>query len=164
MAHMTLIKRGLLVGGCTLMLAGCGKAAAAGQHSDRPVHKPAITVSDQAPPPIPGTGWSFAPYTNQSNSPQLISAVTALAAAKNTGIDSGAWTSGTTPTATLVEFTNTYQNTAAKPAWIVYANNVPITPPVGPVATKGTNPSQFVGYAEWIIDAQTGAYIMAGDA
>lgn len=161
MARVTLAKRWVLIAGCGLMVAGCGIATAAGQRASRPTHDAAIRASSELPAPVPGSGWSFAPYTDRGNSPRLISAGDALAAAKGTGIDSAAWTNGTTPAATLVEFTNTYRGTPATPAWVVYADNVPIMP-VGPVLRTNT-PSQMTGCAEWIIDARTGAYIQAGD-
>lgn len=154
--------RCVLVGGCVLLVAGCGMAAAAGPGAGRPTHKPAVEVSSELPTPIPGAGWSFVPFTGQTDSPRLISADAALAAAKGTGINSAAWTNGTTPTATLVEFSNTYRGTPATPAWVIYADNVPVAL-VGPKAMKNTRPTQMVGHAEWIIDARTGAYLGAGN-
>jgi hypothetical protein len=164
MARETLVKPCVLVAGCVLMIAGCGAAAAArAQHADKPTHQPAITVSSDLPTPIPGAGWSFAPYSSRANSPHLVSADAALAAARGTGINSAAWTNGTTPIATLVEFTNTYQGTPATPAWVIYVDNVPIALS-GPASRPSTVPSQVVGHAGWIINAQTGAYIGAGNA
>jgi hypothetical protein len=163
MIRVTFAKRCVLVAGCVLTVAGCGTAAAArGHSSDKPAHTGAVTVSSDLPTPLPGTGWSFAPYTDRGNSPRLVSEGAALAAAKGTGIDSAAWTNATTPTATLVEFTNTYQGTPATPAWVIYVDNVPIALS-GPAMKTSTDPSQVIGHAEWIINAQTGAYIQAGD-